>query len=873
MDGATLGAHLGKSGVNQEGAHLVEQVLCIKRARTDAMKLIWSELGPRSRALDLCVRAAVATDKAAKDCWALALMPQSCALLAVGGYGRSQLWPGSDVDVMILAPSDSPPAELDEACARLSAILWDAGLEPGLSVRRVSECAELCAQDATIASALIERRWIAGGKSLLEDLSQELANFSALPFFMAKSREQRERHERHGDSPFGLEPNIKESPGGLRDLQMPMWIARAMGIEPSWDGLRQAGLLTGGEAELAAACEARLALVRAMLHQVRGRREERLDFDAQAQLAQALGMGSEEGKSAAAVMMDGYFACVRSAVMVNEVLLAGMSERLLESESGERHDLSVRFYEQGGLLWAADDEVFAREPAALFEAFRWMQTQKGLRGMGSTCTRALWRASRRVDAWFRADASNRERFLNMLQSPRGVVTELTRMARVGLLGAYIPAFGRAETLMQHDLFHAWTVGRHTLGVVRNLRRFQREDRASELPLATRIARDFDDYWLLFVAALFHDIAKGRGGSHEEKGEIDARDFCRAHGITGDDEELVAFLVLRHLEMSRVSQKRDIDDPEVVAQFASLCGTVRRLDALYLLTAADMRATGPTVWSAWKGQLLERLWSQARLVLSGTTVAPDGRVERAQATALLAAGAAGVDMEKAKAFTQRVDEVYFLRAQPEECAWHTREFAKRGLDKIACLVRSEGEARVKVAVWCQDRPGTFSRICAALAVSGLTVDEARIFPAQGGWALDMFSATDLRALPDESERADEIERAVVEALSDKGQRPTPSLGRVSARARSAGAVAEAHVSQAGSAWLVEVACADRAGVLWSIADELEQRGLSVKSARVATVGERAEDVFVVEGAALDAPQARLDLEAALIDRLGLIKKVS
>lgn len=840
----------------------------VKTERARAMEAIWSELGPRSRALELCARASRATDEAAVACWELAAMPESCALVAVGGYGRAQLWPGSDLDVMILA-SDGLPADVFEAaCARLSAALWDCGLEPGLSARRVGECAELCAQDATIATALMERRLVAGRAELFGDLGRALAGFPALPFFMAKAREQRERHERHGDSPFGLEPNVKESPGGLRDLQMPMWAARAMGIEPTWDGLRRAGLLTGGEAELAAACEARLALVRAMLHRARGRREERLDFDAQAKLAEALGIGSEEGKSAAAVTMDGYFACARSAVMVNEVLLAGMSERLWESEKGERRALSERFYAQGGLLWAADDEVFAREPAALFEAFRWMQTETDLRGMGSRCTRALWRAGRRVDAWFRADEGNRERFAAMLKSPRRVVTELTRMARVGLLGAYVPAFGRAETLMQHDLFHAWTVGRHTLGVVRNLRRFQREDRAGELPMASSLARDFEDYWLLYVAALFHDIAKGRGGSHEEKGEVDARDFCRAHGVEGEDAELVAFLVRRHLEMSRVSQKRDIEDPEVVGEFAALCGTARRLDALYLLTAADMRATGPTVWSAWKGQLLDRLWRKARQALAGSVVDPEGRVERARAAALRAASEAGADPERAGAMIGRMGELYFLRTPPQDCAWHARGLAERGLSIPACLSKTGGEGRVKVAVWCQDRPGVFSRICAALALCGLSVDEARIFPADGDWALDAFAATDLRALPDESERMAQIEEAVVDALGSQGGRSTPSLGRVSPRARSAGSVAEARVSPAGSDWIVEVACADRAGVLWSIADELERRGLSIKSARVATVGERAEDVFVVEGGALDAPQSRLDLEAALISRLGL-----
>lgn len=848
--------------------HTCSSAITIKKNRTESLTAIWSELGPRSHAIKLCQRASAATDEAVAACWREAVMPLRCALLAVGGYGRGALWPASDVDVMLLCGDEVDEAEVEAAAGRLAALMWDAGLEPGMVARRVSECRELAISDATIRSAMMERRLVAGSSSVSEELASVIDSMSALSLYLAKTREQRERHARHGDSPFGLEPNIKESPGGLRDLQMPMWIARAMGIDPSWKGLEGAGLLTGGEAELAAACEARLALLRAMLHAARGRREERLDFEAQAKLAEWLGIGQEEGKSAAAVMMDGFFACARSVVMVNEVLLQSMSERLIGSETETKRQLSERFYEQGGLLWAESDDVFAQEPSALFEAFRWMQTDQAILGMGSRCTRALWRASRRVDAWFRADAGNRENFAAMLKSPRGVVSELARMARVGLLGAYLPAFGRAETLMQHDLFHAWTVGRHTMGVIRNLRRFRRADRAHEAPTMARVAVEFDDYWLLYVGALFHDIAKGRGGRHEEKGELDARDFCAGHGIEGDDEELVCFLVRWHLEMSRVSQKKDIEDPRVVEEFAKLCGTVRRLDALYLLTVADMRATGPTVWNEWKGQLLESLWRQARKVLMGGWINPPGHVEMGKRAAREAAIEVGVSEERALAYVAEFDDLYFLRTSASDCAWHAQALAPVDRARPACVVKMEDSERVKVLVWGADGSGLFAKICAALATAGLSVDEAKLSCSPNGWALDAFSATDLRAGTSHKERVLDIQSKVLSSIEPGSTLVAPVLGRVSARARSAGAIAQARVNPAGADWLVEVACADRAGVLWSIADELERRDLSVKSARVTTVGERAEDVFVVEGKALESPEGRLALEEALVARLTL-----
>ena len=845
----------------------LQKALKIKQERLNQMESLWSTLSAGTDAVSVCKQASDYTDVAVKKCWDLSDMPSCCALIATGGYGRGALWPLSDVDVMVLAPSEEYCSESDlhSAMERLAAVMWDAGLDPGLVARRVGECKFLAMSDITIRCAMLERRIITGSDECLNELSKELDSMDSFSFYSAKMREQRERHSRHGDSPFGLEPNLKEAPGGLRDLQMPMWVARTMGIEASWDGLKKAGLLTGGEAELAAACEARLSLLRAMLHKYEPRCGEKLTFQAQSTLASVLGIGIEADKTAAETMMDGFFACARNTVMINEVLLQGMSERFLGIEQACKTNLSSHFYKQGGLLWVNSEDVFAKNPSSLFEAFEWLQKDDSINAMSSKVTRALWRASRRVDAWFRADKGNRIAFLNMLKSKRRVVTEISRMARVGLLGAYIPAFGKAETLMQHDLFHAYTVGRHTLGVIRNLRRFSKEDRAHEMPLLSEISEGFKDFWLLYVAALFHDIAKGRGGRHEEKGVKDVMDFCSAHSIQEEDAELCAFLVKNHLEMSRISQKKDIQDPDVIADFSYICKNKRYLDALYMLTVADMKATGPTVWNEWKGTLLESLWRQTSLSLSGHFYESKNKVQTMRSLALSSAIGHGASSTQAEEYVSSLDEVYFLRTTEEECSWHAKVLAQ-ACENVTCVVEVN-ECRVKIAVWCSDRRGLFFKICSAMSQAGLGVLAAKLSSNRSGFALDSFDAEDFHAQGNRKKREVELASLIKKTILAE-ERHEPRLGRCSARARHAGAIAQAKVSAAGKDWLVEVDCVDRSGVLWTIADVFEKKSISVKSARVAIVGERAEDVFVVYSNLLISPEFRLDLESELVQRLSV-----
>lgn len=828
------------------------------------LQTLWNTLNLSSNALELCRQAASLTDAAVLECFSASQFPSSVCLVATGGYGRGLLWPHSDVDLLILYPETQVdlPA-LESSISTFSSLLWDARIEPGLLARPIESCASLSCQDVTIFCSMLESRYLTGDETLLSHLRALLSTLSSQEFFTEKMREQRERHARHGDSPFCLEPHLKEAPGTLRDLQMPFWIARTLGLEPTWNGLQKAGLLTGGEAELAQACETRISLMRAVLHHLQGRMGERLTFDLQTQMAQFLGIGPEAGKTPAAVLMDGFFSCARNVTMINEVLLSGLESRVFPS-SQPPQPIDDHFFTQDSTLELYDPNLFALHPSRMMDAFLIAQQHSSVQRMGPILTRALWRASRRVDAWFRADVHNRAQFLRMIQSHQGPIAALVQMAKVGLLGAYLPAFGRAETLMQHDLFHAYTVGRHTLGVLRNLRRFIREDRAQEMPAITEIARSFSDYWVLYLGALFHDIAKGRGGSHEEQGVEDARTFCQAHCIDPTHQSLVEFLVRWHLEMSRVSQKEDLQDPEVIQAFALRCGSVRFLDALYLLTIADMKATGPTVWNAWKGSLLDDLWRQSRFFLLNQSEAPDDKVQRLRQKTAQWMADHGASESQIQHYCKDLSEVgYFATTSTDDSQWHTQHAAlswgKSSIIEVRHL-HVDHPHRIQAFFTAPDQPGLFLRFCVAMARLRANVLSAKLHSTPSGWILDTFEFEVSQDISLSAIR-DTLHHWIFQATN----LPSPTLGRVSSRARHVG-VAQALMSPSNQDWLLEVSAPDRSGLLWMTAEILQRHRIRLKSARITTVGERAEDVFIVHAPHLEHERHRSELQRELIHHL-------
>jgi [protein-PII] uridylyltransferase len=779
------------------------------------------------------------------------------ALVGVGGYGRGLLYPHSDVDVLVLLPDgDKAGAEIE----RFIGALWDCGLDPGHSVRTVSQCVEEAAKDITVDTSILEARCVAGDARLLADLDERLRERRDVrAFFEAKFREQKRRHERFMDAAYNLEPNIKESPGGLRDLQMVIWLARAASLGSSWRALAEAGIITPAEAFDIAANERVLADLRIRLHYQAGRREDRLIFDHQIDIARQLKLKGAAGMAPSDLLMRRYYLAAKAIWRFNQILLANLFGHIASEQERRAEVLDDDFQVVNKTLEIRDESLFEKEPGKILEAFLRLQEHEEVPGFGPTTLRALSRALPRIDRSFRQRPENRRRFMSILRSERLTWT-LRRMSRYGVLGRYLPAFGRIVGQMQHDLFHVYTVDEHILMVIRNLRRFRLPRFDHEYPFCSQLMQEFDRVEVLYLAALFHDIAKGRGGDHSHLGARDAVRFCRDHGLAKADGELVAWLVDHHLVMSSTAQKQDLTDPEVISGFATLVRDERTLTALYLLTVADIRGTSPAVWNAWKGKLLEDLFRLTRRVLRGETDYASSWIAAKKEEALRIFRQYVPEPGKHQTLWAHLDENYFQRFEATEIGWHTRTLWSRVTpDKPVVRARLSpvGEG-LQVLVYAPDQPGLFARITSFFERMQFDVAAARIYTTPHGFALDSF-----QVLPKTKggehyrELIHKLESKLAEKIAAAGPIEALPPGRISRWVKHfpiEPRIAIAPDRRSGH-WLVTVSCADRPGLLSSMARVLYRHDLNLIDARVTTLGARAEDAFVLSGAGLENLETR------------------
>jgi [protein-PII] uridylyltransferase len=809
-------------------------------------------------------------DRIVKAVWADSGVGAGAALVATGGYGRGELYPCSDIDLLILL-AEEPSPEARAAVERLIGTFWDLGLEISHGVRTAPGCVEAARDDITIATALLESRYLAGSRRLFQDLSRALTDDrDPVAFLKAKKLEQEQRHAKHQDTPYSLEPNLKEAPGGLRDLQVIQWVARAAGIGPRWSDLVAKGLIERDEARQLARHELAMQDLRIRLHYLAGRREDRVVFDFQNALAEQYGFTSSADRRASEVMMQRYYRAAKTISLLNTIVLQNLEARLDPPPAGEPRALNERFRVKGELLEASDERIFDKQPTAILESFLLLMQHQELRGMTAPTLRALWRARVRIDGRFRKDPVARLLFLRILQQPRGIVHEFRRMNQYGILGRYLPEFGRIVGQMQHDLFHVYTVDQHILMVVRNLRRFTMPELAHEFPLCTELMSGFERRWLLFVAALYHDIAKGRGGDHSQLGAADVRAFARRHGLAADDTDLVCFLVENHLTMSAVAQKQDVHDPEVVRAFAERVGSERRLVALYLLTVADVRGTSPKVWNAWKAKLLEDLYRATLRVLTGQPLARDAALaeKQAEAARLLRLYALS-DSVKDKLWAQ-LDITYFLRHDAQDIAWQTRNLHYR-IDSDKPVVKARlapiGEG-LEVMVYTKDREALFARICGYFERAGFSIAEAKVHTTRHGYALDSFLILGKGREAHYRDMIVAIEHELAEELGRQGPLAEPRGGRLSRRVRHfpISPVVDIRPDERGTYNVLSLVASDRPGLLYSIARTLTDHKLNIHTARVNTLGDRAEDVFLVSGAALSNPKTVLQIEQDLVKDL-------
>jgi [protein-PII] uridylyltransferase len=799
-------------------------------------------------------------------------LPASFCLAAVGGYGRGELFPGSDVDVLLLLPHDPTPGQ-QATLEHWVQTCWDVGLEIGHSVRTVEACLAEADADITVETNLLEARPLWGASGLFDAFGLRFqARFNAQHFFDGKLAEQQARHARFDDSAYKLEPNLKDSPGGLRDLHTIHWLAQACGIQGGWSGIARAGLLTHAEARRIAREERALSTLRIHLHILAGRREDRLAFDYQTDLAVRLGLAATTDRrtkgrqsaieqarcrvvTAGERLMQGYYRAAKLIQRANDILIQSLRVRLFPVTAPPQ-PIDDDFQLRARLLEARTPDLFERKPDALLRAFIVYAQHPTLAGFEPATLRALWRGSTRIDAAFRANPAHRALFVTLLRQPIGVTRALRAMHRYGLLGRYIPAFGRIVGQMQHDLFHVYTVDEHILTVLRNVRRFTVPALAHEFPLASRLIANFDKPELLYLAALFHDIAKGRGGDHSEQGAADARRFCRQHGLDKADSELVAELVDMHLVMSRTSQKEDISDPDVIAAFAAKVGDVRRLAALYLLTVADIRGTSPTVWNAWKGKLLEDLYHAARARLAGGEEAV-ADIAAKQAEARINLALYGLPSDAADALWQHLDARYFLRYDTRDMAWQARMLWRRTTspDAVVRARLSPAGEGIQVLVYTPDRPDIFARICGFFARIQYTILEAKIHTTQHGYALDSFQVMDLanRGI----HYRDFLSFVEYELTRDLDpthpMQPVPR-GRLSRHQRHHPypTTVRLEADAPGYGHMLSITCADRGGLLFAVAEVLMRHDVGVYAAKIDTLGERVEDTFLLRGAALQTP---------------------
>jgi [protein-PII] uridylyltransferase len=780
---------------------------------------------------------------------------EDLSLVAVGGYGRRELHPSSDLDVLVLVEPQTEAA-LREPLERFVTLLFDLGPEVGQSVRSVQDCVAAASRDVTVMTSLMEARLLAGGAELLRRMREATGPdrlWDSERFFNAKIEEQQTRWHKYGDTAYNLEPNIKENPGGLRDIQVIGWVAKRHFAAETLHDLVSHGFLTEPEHEALIKGQTHLWRIRFALHRLTGRHEDRLLFDYQRTLAQQFGFCDGEHNLAVEQFMQQYYRTVQELNRLNEMLLQLFREAiLLHDDIGPPVPINKRFQARSGYLEATSTQVFRRTPIALLEIFHVLQTHPELLGVRASTIRLIRENRQRIDDGFRADLRARSLFMEILRSPCGLTHALRRMNRYGVLAAYIPAFANIVGRMQYDLFHVYTVDEHTLTLLRNLRRFTIPEHDAEFPLCSAIARRIPKLELLYLAGLFHDIAKGRGGDHSQLGARDAWDFCRLHGLSEFDSRLVAWLVEHHLLLSMTAQRKDLSDPEEIQAFAELVGDPTRLDYLYLLTVADARATNPERWNSWKDALLRELYQGTRRALLRGLERPqaqDELIEQKQEEARRLVARYGGDPQACTSLWIKFSLDYFLHSSPDEIAWQTRQIlAADPMDLPLVVIRPvTARGSTEIFIYAQDHANLFARTTAVLDQMGLSIMDARVMTSDDQIAVDSYQVLDQDGHPvADPNRLDEIRRALAAVLREQAAGDIQVARRLPRRHRHFPIQTRVSFSadEANRRTVMRLTTLDRPGLLAEVGAVFQHCGIRLHNAKIATLGAEVDDVFFI-----------------------------
>ena len=852
----------------------------IKQTLLDNNKYLQQQFEEKTDITTLLKNRSQTIDSLLKSMWqqeSLDSLGNSCkvAIVAVGGYGREEMHPASDVDLLILL-ADEPDEEAQEKLSSFVTLLWDLGLEIGHSVRTLDECIEEAKNDLTIITNLIESRYLCGDKPLFDALESAISTDKIWPsaeFYIAKLDEQKKRYKRFGDSAYRVEPNLKESPGGLRDLQTIGWIVkREYGVSTlkALSESKHYDLLNPEEYKNLIKSRDFLWQVRFVLHQLTGRKEDRLLFDHQRHLAHAFGYTDDANNQSIESFMQRYYRNILRLERLNELLIGLLREHILKTANNKPLKINAYYNNHGGYLGLAKEHFFSENPHALLEVFYIIQTTENLKGMTPKTIRALRRNSHLIDDDFRKNSHNKQMFINIMSHSQGITFALRRMNRYGILAAYIPAFANIVGRMQYDLFHAYTVDDHTLNVIRNIRRLSTEEGKEELPFCADIFKTLQNPMILYLAGLFHDIAKGRGGSHSELGAVDALSFCLSHELSQTTSKTVSDLVKQHLVLSSTAQRKDISDPDVIKEVADLVKTQEHLDMLYLLTICDIRGTNPTLLNNWKHSLLKNLYRNTTNYLHNDK--PKNKTQDLINEKREWLDKRVFDTQQYNQFLARFNDDYILQYPAEELLWQFIEINKHPDETIVRLYNRDSNDSSHLFIYAKDQDNFFIKITSAIEQRSLTIVAANIASSSDDYALNAFYLLTPEGVPlDNKQDIELLIDSVKKNLMQENFSFEFKQQHLSRQHKHFDINTKVIFEQdsTNQQTFITIRTADKSGLLTQIANIFNEQDLEIHNAKITTLGEIAEDTFQVttkSGMAITKKDQQEKIKSALLESL-------
>ena len=788
--------------------------------------------------------------------WSQFSVNTGSTLIAVGGYGREELQPYSDIDILVLLNEENGGEEAPERNIELEswlAFLWDIGLEVGHSVRTIDQCESLALEDISVATNLIESRFLCGDLGLLKDLNSRIKQPDFWPsrkFFRAKLDEQTARHIKFKETSFNLEPNIKSNPGGLRDLQVIQWITLKHFKSSSLHDLIKYGIFTRREYRSLLNGQQFLHRVRFALHVLSGKREDRLLFEHQKKVAEWMGFEDHDNKLAVEHLMQRYYRAVMIIRNLNELFLQIFEQEYLQSnQEGERIDLDDDFYLHNQRIGIKQPDLFLRKPHALIKIFRHIAINPDIIQIEAKTMRKIRSSQQMVNRKYRRDPINVSYFKEFLATKQLTSRGFALMKRTNILGAMIPKFAQIEGQMQFDLFHAYTVDEHTLFLLRYIIRYNKPEFQHEFPLCRKIMKTLVDPTPLYLAAIFHDIGKGRGGDHSELGAVDALEYATSIGLEKHIAELISWLVKNHLIMSLVAQRKDISDPDVIESFADRIPSILHLELLYVLTVSDIRATNPTLWNSWKESLLKELFLATKHYLTQSTPRANQTemMEDTRQQVLEQFTKTGDSIEPVRELLTELGNDYLLRYHPEQIIWQTEQLLSQPELPYVAIKNHRSQAGTEVFIAVEDQPDLFAAITALLSQNHLNIQAATLFTSPKGLCLDTFIVLDEQGHPlSYEQRIQEIQDNLIDGLTDIESRGVSVSRAVPTRLKyfTVKTRIEFINNHTSPFTTLEITALDRPALLANIGQAFRDCDIEVHSAKIVTLGERVEDTFTI-----------------------------